>query len=460
MLEHINECLTGALVPLMLTAAGLFYGIKLRFFHILRPVDALRGLKSDRRSSGVSSVGAVALALAGTLGVGNIVGVSSAIALGGFGAVFWMWISAFCAMLLKYAEIVLAMRHRRTSADGSRRGGAVYYIIDLLSSAGLARLGRVLAGIFAVLFLITSLTMGNMLQVNAVAEALEGVMHVPTSVTGVILALAIFFVIRKGTDGITRLTGILVPLMSLGYVAMSVAALVANADGIGAAFSLIFSSALKKEPAAAGIGGFIFTGALRYGVMRGLVSNEAGCGTAPTAHALADCDTPAKQGVWGIFEVFVDTVLLCTLTALTVISEYNSVKSLDGSYMMMTITAYSKALGNHAAYFLAFAVLCFGLATVVCWAHYGLSCIEYFGNGKRARTLFTVIYSAAAFIGSVSSPSLVWQLSDLAMGAMTVINLSVIIPMHSEVCLETERLFPRRKPFVLRRAVRRLSEKR
>lgn len=370
-----------------------------------------------------------------------------------------MWISAFCAMLLKYAEIVLAMRHRRTSADGSRRGGAMYYVTDLLSSAGLARLGRALAGIFAVLFLITSLTMGNMLQANAVAEALEGVMHMPTSVTGVILAMTVFFVIRKGSDGITRLTGILVPLMSLAYVAMSVAALVANADGIGEAFSLIFSSAFKKEPAAAGIGGFIFTRTLRYGVMRGLVSNEAGCGTAPTAHALADCDTPARQGVWGIFEVFVDTVLLCTLTALTVITEYASVKSLDGSYMMMTVTAYAKALGDHAAYFLTIAVVCFGLATVVCWAHYGLSCIEYFGNGRRARALFTVIYSAAAFIGSVSSPSLVWQLSDLAMGAMTVINLSVIIPMHSEVREETERLLPRRGARRLRRATRRLSEK-
>ena len=305
------------IVPLLLCVTGIFYTVKLRAFHILKPIFVFKGLRPQSPSEGASSAKAVTLALAGTLGVGNIVGVSSAIHLGGFGSVFWMWISALLAMILKYAEIVLAMRYRRLNADGSYIGSAMRYIKAGLSALGLERIGQAVSAVFAAAFLICSLTMGSMLQSSAVSEALNGVMGVPAIITGVVMSLLTLAICAKGTGSVMRLTDLLVPIMSLGYAVMSLAVIISNTSQLPHAFSLIVSSAFTPTAAVGGVGGFIFTKAVRYGVMRGLVSNEAGCGTAPTAHSIANCKIAARQGLWGIFEVFADTLILCTMTALS-----------------------------------------------------------------------------------------------------------------------------------------------
>ncbi len=440
MLESINNYLSGIVVPVLLIAVGIFYCIRLRFFHILRPLSVVKALRSEK-NGGVSSARAVTLALAGTLGVGNIVGVSSAIHLGGFGAVFWMWASALVAMILKYAEIVLAMKHKKTDGRGRSSGAAMYYIKDLLASSGLKRLGRVLAAVFAVLFLLTSLTMGSMLQSNAIAEALSGVVGLPRVYVGAVIAVVVFFIIRSGTHSISALTNVLVPIMSVGYIVISIAVLFRGRAALGDAFYAIFSGAFRWRAAASGVGGFVFTKAIRYGIMRGLVSNEAGCGTAPAAHTIADCPSPARQGMFGIFEVFVDTVVLCTMTALVVIIGYGDAARYGGNYMMMTISAYAGGLGRYAAYFLCIAVVCFGFATVLCWAHYGLTCVHYFKNSYSATRIFMVAYCVAIFVGSFTSSELSWQLSDLSMGAMTVINLICIVLLSKEVKTETDLYF-------------------
>ncbi len=437
MLEAINSYLSGMIVPALLIAVGIFYCFRLRAFHLLKPWTVIRALKGEK-NGGVSSARALTLALAGTLGVGNIVGVSSAIHLGGFGAVFWMWVSALVAMILKYAEIVLAMRHKRSDEQGGTLGAAMYYIKDLLSSLGLSRLGNMLAAIFAVLFLLTALTMGGMLQSNAVAEALDGVAGLPKAITGAVLAVLLFFIMRKGTHTISALTNVLVPIMSVGYVVMSLAVILRSGDALGEVFLSIIKGAFSPVAAASGVGGFVFTRAIRFGVMRGLVSNEAGCGTAPTAHAIADCPSPAKQGMFGIVEVFVDTIVLCTMTALVVILGYGDASRYAGSYMMMTIAAYASGLGSYAAYFLCAAVVCFGFATVLCWGHYGLSCARYFKISGKARILFTAAYCLSVFVGSFASAELAWSLSDLSMGAMTVINLICLFFMSREVKDETD----------------------
>ncbi len=428
------------IVPLLLCAAGIFYGARLRFFHILKPLSVIRGLRSERTSDGVSSAKAVTLALAGTLGVGNIVGVSSAIHLGGFGAVFWMWISALLAMILKYAEIVLAMRYRRLNADGSYTGSAMYYIKARLSALGLDRLGRAVAAVFAAAFLLCALTMGSMLQASAVSEALGGIMGIPTMLTGAVMGVLTLVICAKGTKGVMRLTDLLVPIMSLGYAVMSLAVIISNGSQLPHALWLIVSSAFTPSAAVGGVGGFIFTKAVRYGVMRGLVSNEAGCGTAPTAHAIADCQTPARQGLWGIFEVFADTVVLCTMTALVVILEYGEASRHAGNYMMMTLSAFTSGLGAYASYFLCAAVVCFGFATVLCWSHYGLTASRYFKNSKTADSIFILFYAISVFLGACLSAELSWQLADLSMGVMTVINLMVILGMWREVRTETRLL--------------------
>jgi AGCS family alanine or glycine:cation symporter len=438
MLEIINSYLSGAIVPMLLIAAGLFYCFALRGFHLLRPMTVMRSLVSGERHSRLSSLRALTLALAGTLGVGNIVGVSSAIHLGGFGAVFWMWISALVAMILKYAEIVLAMKHKRADGDKNALGSAMCYIKHLFDSLHLKKVGSIVAAVFALLFLLTSLTMGSMLQSSAVAEAMEGVVGLPRVYVGAVIAAVTFFVIRSGTHSISALTGVLVPLMSVGYIVMSVAVIIKSDGSIKDVFGLIVSDAFSSSAAASGIGGFVFTRAVRYGVMRGLVSNEAGCGTAPTAHATSECSVAAKQGMLGIFEVFVDTVVLCSMTAFVVILNYGEASRFGGNYMMMTIAAYSTSLGKYASVFLCLAVLCFGFATILCWAHYGLVCAGYFGNSVGIAKLFTVVYCACVFVGAFADPALSWQLSDLCMGAMTVINLAVICALWREVKRETD----------------------
>lgn len=444
MLAHINTFLSGVAVPLLLSAAGIFYGIKLRFFHLLNPRAVIAGLKQERRG-GVSSAKAVALALAGTLGVGNIVGVSSAIYLGGFGAVLWMWISALVAMILKYAEIVLAVKYRLTRTDGSYDGSAMKYIYAFFTSLGFKRLARAVSGIFAALFLINAMTMGSMLQSGAISEALHGTLGLPRLYVGMCLAVITFFALRQGTGALTKITGALVPFMSVGYVLLSLVVIISNRDGLPDAFELIVRSAFDKNAAFAGTGGYAFAASLRYGVMRGLISNEAGCGTAPTAHAIANCSHPAKQGTWGIFEVFADTILLCTMTALCVILEYPEASRYGGNYMMMTLAAYSASLGSYAAYFLAAAVTCFGVATILCWAHYGLSATRFFSATRSARNKFAVAYCGCVALGAVMSSDFAWELADISMAIMIVINLTVICFMWREVRKETDDFLALRK---------------
>ena len=432
-MEKINAVLSGIVVPLLLTATGIFYCFKLSFFHIFKPSAVLRGLRSDKTAGGVSSAKAVSLALAGTLGVGNIVGVSSAIHHGGFGAVFWMWISALIAMLLKYAEIVLAMRYR-----GSEGGSAMIYIKAFFSSRGLGRVGAVVSGIFALAFLLNSLTVGSMLQANAIAEAADGVFNISPLIIGAVLCVFTLIMLRKGSRVMASITEILVPLMSFGYIALSLAVMARDVRGVGTAVELIFANAFTPSSAIGGIGGYVFTSSVRYGVMRGLMSNEAGCGTAPAAHALADCKIPAKQGMWGIFEVFVDTVVLCTMTAICVIMNYGDAERFGGSYMMMTISAYAASLGKLASVFISTAVLCFGLATIVCWAHYGSVCAKYLADRRWVENAFIAVYCSCVAIGCFISSTQLWGLADLAMGLMTVINLFVLIGMWKEVKEETD----------------------
>lgn len=433
--EFFNKYIFGVGVPLALMLSGLFYCVRLRFFHFLHPIKLLRALKPTEKKSGVSSAKALTLALAGTLGVGNMVGVASAIVLGGFGAVFWMWVSALVAMILKYAEIVLAMRYRRYDAEGRPHGAAMYYIRKCFRG----RLGIVLAGIFALFCILNAFSMGSMIQVNASASAMNGVFGLPQIAIGIIFALITLVAMQRGRSGILTLTEKLVPFMTGGFVLLSLAVIFTRpTDALGALRS-IFSDAFNIKSGLAGVTGFFLSGALRYGTMRGILSNEAGCGTAPAAHAVSDCKIPARQGVWGILEVFVDTILLCTLTAIVIIIGFGSVDA-SGDYMMITLNAYRASLGSAAGYFIAIAVLLFGLATVLCWAHYGMECLEYFSRRKSVKKGFIFLYTASVLLGSVVSTDLIWEAADLFIGVMTFINLSVIVLMSREVREETERL--------------------
>lgn len=454
MLGWINEYVFGTTVPLLLMLAGIYYAVRLGFFFVRRGGAIWRALTEKDCAEGVSPAKALSLALAGTLGVGNIVGVSAAIAVGGFGSIFWMWVSALCAMVLKYAEIVLAMLHRRYDEAGNPHGGASYYIRDGLGERGHAFLGSLLAGAFACLCIMNSVTMGSIVQVSAVTHAFSGVFHIPPLVTGGAVALLTFLTLRRGSERVLSLTGRLVPLMTLGYLILSVAVLILRTDAIGDAFSMIFRDAFRGSAAVGGIGGFLLSDSVRLGTMRGLVSNEAGCGTAPTAHAVSSCSSPAKQGVWGIFEVFADTILLCTVTALVIIIGWSELGNLGDDYMMMTIRAYEVTLGPLAAYFMSIAVLFFGFATVVCWGHYGMESVAILSERPAARRLFILIYVGSVFVGAFAEAGLIWDLADFAVGAMCWINVSVLCLMSGDVKRETDLWLAEDRATVRRRRAR------
>lgn len=439
---------------LLLFGVGLFFLLRLKGFYLLHPFRCIRLMTERRGTGGISPFRALTVALAGTLGVGNIVGVASALWLGGAGAVFWMLVSALVSMVLKYAEITLAVAHRRRGPDGLPTGGAFHYVEDGLAACmGKGRgsrwrgrrAGRVAAAVFALLCLLNAFTMGGFLQVNAVAGALEEGFSVPPLLTGVCLALLSAAVVKGGARRISALTERLVPFMTVGFLALSVAVLILRRERLGDALASIWREALTPVGMGAGVGGFLLSRGVRYGVMRGLVSNEAGCGTAPMAHAAADTDLPARQGLFGLAEVFVDTVLLCTVTALVILVSDSGPNFCGEDATRTAQAAFSSVLGEWAGGFFALCMLLFGAATVICWAHYGMTCVGYLTAlsprmTEGAGNAYLLAFAASLTVGAVATPTLAWSLADGAISLMTVMNLAALLLSRREVAVETDKL--------------------
>lgn len=448
-MELFNRIL-GVLTPVTVLGAGLFFALILRGL----PLTRARPCVGFLTRSGASSFRSLTLALAGTLGVGNIIGVSSAIALGGFGSIFWMWASALAAMFLKYAEVTLAMKHRERLADGSFRGGAPYYIKDRLSSLS-PRVATGAAILFALFCMTNAVLMGCVIQTNTAASAAKEALGLPPVATGLTLALLCFLCSLRGRRAVTVITGLLVPLMSGLFLLVSLAALIRQYDAIPTAFRLIFENAFRADSAAGGVFGFLLSRGIRFGTIRGLISNEAGCGTSPTAHAASDAKSPVEQGFFGIIEVFVDTILLCTVTALVIILRFDEVSSLAASPIAMTLAAYAApfgAAGGCIRALLAAAVLCFGFATMLCWGHYGTESLGFILRNIRKKErenapegtpslLFLIIFCGFALWGSCAAPALVWSLTDLVTGVMTLMNTGVLLLSRGEIRALTRSYF-------------------
>ena len=439
MLAWINRYLIGVLTPPALMGCGLWFLLYLRGRPLTHLRQICRVLTRRDRASGISPFRALTLALAGTLGVGNIVGVASAIAMGGAGAVFWMWVSAAVAMILKYAEVVLAVRHRRTDAAGVPYGGAMYYIRDLFEERHHPHVGVALAAVFACLCVLDALSTGCVLQINAVSQALEGVFGLEPWLCGLLLTVVCLFFVGRDVNRLSFLTERLVPLMTGGYLILSVAVLVLRAEAVPDALGTILRDAFTPQSAAGGVLGFLLNRGVRYGTMRGLLSNEAGCGTAPIAHAASNTKSPVEQGMWGLFEVFVDTILLCTMTALVILVNPCGLAG-DGG-VMMTIQAYTAVLGRGSGCFLAIAVLLFAFATVICWSHYGAECLRYLTTRRWIQTLYRAVTCSAVMFGALSAPERLWDAADFAIGTMTLINLLVLILARREIRRETRMYF-------------------
>lgn len=438
-MDDLNKFLSGIALPIALVVYAIYFLVKLRGKPLTKPT-VMMGAIFKRRGSGTSSMRAVIFALAGTLGVGNIVGVASAIALGGAGAVFWMWVSAALAMVLKYSEVVLAVLHRRRRGS-ENYGGAMYYMKDCFEKMRRPKVGSVFSFIFVIFCLMNGLSMGCMIQTNAIAESLQQTVGAPKAAVGAaVAALAVIVFIFNGKR-VFDICEKLVPFVSLGYLIISLAVIAISYEKIPGVISQIFSDAFTVRSASAGAFGFLTSEALRYGTVRGLFSNEAGCGTSPIAHATSSTSSPCEQGFLGILEVFIDTVVVCTLTALVILLNWDSASVYAENPILTVFTSFSGALGEWSAVALSAAIFLFAFATVVCWGYYCKECVYFLNGRRRAEMVFYWIYIGFVFIGSFVDLAPVWQVADLAVGVMTLMNLFVLGLMSGEIVLHTKYYF-------------------
>lgn len=436
-LESYNGVVSGVLVPLALVLAGGYFLVVLRGVW-LHPIRLCRRMLVPTQQGGTSPLRAMSLSLAGVLGVGNLVGVAGAILYGGAGAIFWMWVSATLAMIVKYAEVVLALGHRRS--HGSRlKGGAMYYMEDTFRNR---RVGRRWGCVFALLLLLDAVCMGGMIQVHAVSTAIGAQWRVSPLVIGLGVALGLWAVRLRGEEHVTRLAQRLVPWMTLGFCLLTLWGIGRHAEDIPCVVGDIVREGLHPAQGQGvrgflgGVGAFWGSRALRFGTMRGLLSNEAGCGTSPMAHADANTTDAVAQGGMGMLEVFVDTHLLCTGTALIILLAYHGEGLPDTTPMLVTLQAFERLLGAGAGVFLCAAVCCFGLATILCWSHYLQRAGAYLlPRHDRARSrLLGLLYCALIVVGACDASEVVWQLSDFAIGTMTLINLYFLWKNRREIC--------------------------
>lgn len=374
---------------------------------------------------------AVCTALAGTVGTGNIVGVAVAISVGGPGAIFWMWTSAVLGMVTKYAETTLALAYREKNAKGEYVGGPMYYISKGL---GLPKL----AYLFCLLTAFSSIGGGNIVQANAVAGSLQDALSIPALATGLLLALFVALVVVGGIKRIASVAEKLIPFMSVIYTGAAIFILIVQRSQIPPALATIFTDAFTGTAAVGGFTGASLMYAARIGVARGVFTNEAGLGSAPIAHSTANTDHPARQGCWGAFEVFFDTIIMCTITALVIIiSGTWKDASIDGTEM--SNRAFSAVIPG-GEYIISIGIVLFAFATIIAWYYYSEKAIEYIA-GQKAILVYRIFFIASIVYGAVATLDVVWEISDLFNGLMAIPNLIALIGLAGPVVALTNDFF-------------------
>ena len=415
----VNERILLPLMFVFLFVAGIFISVKIRLFFLKSPKTVVSSL-IDGKSKG--SFRALTVALAGTLGVGNIVGVADAIYYGGSGSVMWMIICAFISMSLKYAEVVLAIKYRR-----SEHGGAFYYISYALNKP-------VIAKFFAILCILTSFTLGNMIQSRAAADSVKTAFQIPDYVFGIILFFLCGAVIIGGFRRISDFTLKLIPTLCIIYTLLCSIIIVFNIEKIPGICAVIFKNAFSFKSVSGGVLGYGMISAMKYGCMRGIISNEAGCGTAPIAHSASKTNSPAKQGCFGIFEVFVDTVVLCSLTAFVLLIYPNN----SHSQMNSVISSFGCFFGGSASYIISVMIVFFAFATLVCWSFYGIESLHFLNPSQKLKKIYLFIFCVFCIIGCTVTEKIAWALSDFTVSIMTMINCVCLFLLSGKVKSETD----------------------
>lgn len=434
--KMVNNVVWGPPMLILLVGTGIYLTIRTKFFSITKLGYILKNtllkiLSKEQKGEGeVTAFQAVATALAATVGTGNIAGVATAIATGGPGAVFWMWVSAIFGMTTKFAEVVLSVNFREKTADGRYVGGPMYYITNGLHM-------KWLAVIFAIFGSIAAFGIGNMVQANSVAAALEESFKVPPLATGFVLAIITALVIIGGLKRIGAVTEKLVPFMAAIYIIGALVIIFGNITHIPEAFGLIFKHAFTPTAAVGGFAGSTVRLAMTKGVARGVFSNEAGLGSAPIAHAAATTDHPVRQGLWGVFEVFMDTIVICSMTALAIM--VSGLWDSGASGAVLTTKAFNESIPG-GGYIVTIGILLFAYSTIIGWSYYGERCIEYL-FGPKAIMPYRIIFIPFIVIGAVGGLEILWDLADTLNGLMAIPNLIAVLMLSGTVLKLTKEFF-------------------
>ncbi len=449
--QQVNSVLNGfAWGPVMLVlivGTGIFLTIRTgciqarKFGFIMKNTIGSLFRKSDKdHGANLSPFQAVTTALAGTVGTGNIAGVTGAIFVGGPGAVFWMWVSAFFGMCTKYSEIALAVKYREKDEKGAYMGGPMYYIKN-----GLGNNWKWLAVLFSLLGGLACFGIGNIAQGNEIAGAMEGLLGVPALYTGIGIAVIVAIVLLGGVKRIGQITSYMVPFMAIFYILAGIAVIVLRITELPAAFMVIIRGAFSMEAVGGGIFGYAMMAAMRQGVARGVFSNEAGLGSAPIAHAASSTEEPAEQAIWGVFEVFVDTIIICTITALTVVLSglYTGDIESYASNGTAAAAAFNMILpGELGGLIIQISLLFFALSTIISWSYYGERCWGYLThNNKVVGFLYKIVFIIVCVVGAVGSGKLMWDISDTLNGLMAIPNLIALLLLSGAVAQITKNYF-------------------
>ncbi len=449
--RYVQPVLWGWPTLILILSIGIWYTIRLRGFQVRRiglwMRHTLLGMFRSRKKSGdgkgITPFQSVSTALAGSIGTGNVVGVATAILLGGPGALFWMWFSAFFGMLTIYGEIVLGLKYRQKDSSGHWTGGAMYYIAN---GTGRKWLGYIFAGACA----FATMGMGNMTQSNAIAASIEGSLGVSKLITGIVAAVILAVVLMGGIRRIASVTETIVPFMSLLYIAAGFIVLAVNWNQILPAFGQILAGAFNLRSAAGGVIGYGILEAMKNGISRGIYTNEAGLGTSVMAHAAADTNEPCEQGMWGIFQVFIDTIVVCSITGLCILT--TGVLNTGADAGVLSSAAFEAVFGVFGKHTMTICVTFFAFATMLGWSYYGEVAVRYLCGASSFFTrhvdkvifIYRILYAASTILGATADLYVVWDFCGNFNGLMALPNLYALWKLGPEVRSETKAYLKRK----------------
>ncbi len=450
----VNDFVWGVPAMICIIGVGLLLSIRTGFLQIrefpymLRVTIGRMFHKKEAREGAMTPFQAVCTALAATVGTGNIAGVAGAIAIGGPGAVFWMWISAFLGMCTKFSEVTLAVYYREKNEKGDYTGGPMYYMKN-----GLGKNFMWLASIYSALGILTVFGTGNATQVNTITAAVnsallnygvigEGMKGTVNLGIGILITAVVLLVLVGGIRRIGMVTERLVPFMAVLYVVLGLGVMLLNAGKVPGVFAMIVQSAFSPAAFTGGIVGSMFT-SMKRGVSRGIFSNEAGLGTGSIAHATADTKEAVQQGYWGIFEVFADTIVICTLTAMVILCSGVEIGYGAAAGAELTISGFTRVYGSWVSVFTAVAMCCFAFSTIIGWGFYGTRCCEFL-FGSQYNKAFMIVYSLMAIVGATMDLGLLWSIADTFNGLMAIPNLIALFLLSGTVVKLVKGYHPKR----------------